>query len=225
MSQSGPSLVEQAASVHRLLNLAPMPALSEREMLEVLLPLANESATDEQKARAMFATSLSHSLPAKTAAQYAKLQGSEFFRKPWASVTKERDWFHSQVTEILQDRDSARKKLRADVTAAFGDVVLIPMVKLEDWSITYELRYYALNMRAMCAFALALLLDESKGFGAALKTCKLSNCPNLFLSLPTSKGGRPPLYCSTDHQTEFANEGSARRTAAWRERKGARKPK
>lgn len=230
MGQAGESLLEQAARIHRTLSLTPYPPFSEREMLQRVLHLANDprDLTDEQKAEAMFATMLSHGFPSKTMAQYARLMkqtDKSFFRNAWAGIEPERAQFRYQVEEVFRNRDDARKKLEAKVAAAFGDVVLVPMVSVKSWIISYELRYFALNTRGACAFALALLLDESKGFGAALKKCRLSECPNFFLSLPAESGGRPPLYCSTAHQMERSNQDSAERKRRQRDKAKARKAK
>jgi hypothetical protein len=222
MSRQGESAVEKAQDAHRALNLLPFPELPDREIVRRVLHLAND-CTDEQKQEALFVSVLSHGLPTNATAAMARSPGSDYLRKQWAALADDRDRFREQIELVYESRDVARRKLRNEVAAALKDIVPIPRLVLTAWNVQTEIRYYALTWQAACGFTLALLLDESRGLGAALKKCKLSPCPNIFLSLPSAGGGRPPLYCSRDHQSEFAAQSGADRTERWRKKKAKKR--
>lgn len=228
----GLSLIEKAHEIHRHLTLEGFPdteikkfreALSDQEIVARMLHLAND-CTDEEKEQAMWAMDISHGMPTPVTKKIASLHGSEFLRKFWGSILEERLSFRDQVTSVYENPKAARRQLYDYVVAGIDNIVPITTLSLtKQWSVQPNTRYYALDFQAMCAFALALLLDESKGFGAALKKCKLGPCHNFFLSLPSAAGGRPPLYCSRDHQAEYAAVGGAERTERWRKRKAKKR--
>lgn len=144
----------------------------------------------------------------------------------WTSIEDDRARFKEQVKLVYDDRGAARKVLKDEVREGLRDLVPIPNLELlDDWTVRAETRYFANSIRAMCAFALALLLDESKGFGTALKICRLSLCPNYFLSLPSPSGGRPPAYCSREHQAMYSALSGAERTERWRKKKAKQRGK
>lgn len=223
MSQEKLSVVEIARNAHRDLNLLPYPALPEREIVRRVLHLAND-CTDEEKEEGLLVSMLSHGMPSPTAATLARIHGSDYLRKAWSSISAERDRFREKLEMVYSDRAAARKELRSEVVKGLGEIVPIPKLSLTDeWKVLPEVRYFALSVGAACAFALALLLDESAGLGTALKKCKLSPCHNIFLSLPSAAGGRPPLYCNRDHQAEYAAQSGADRTQRWRKRQAKKR--
>ena len=219
MSQKQLSLVEIAQNAHRDLNVLPYPALPNREIARRVLHLAND-CTDEQKEEALLISMLSHGIPSKDAEKLSRLHGGDYLRRAWDSIFTERIKFREQVELVFANRAKARKALRNEVVAQLGDVVPVPKLTLtKNWNVVPELRYFAKSLPAACAFGLALLLDESEGLGAALSKCKLSLCPNFFLSLASPSGGRPPKYCCRDHQLEYAAQSGAARTERWRQRR------
>ncbi len=224
MSQRPQSMVEKAREAHRSLNGLPFPLLPVQEIVRRVLHLAND-CTNEQMEEALLVTMLTHGIPTATLAALSRQHGSNYLGNAWNSISAERDRFREQVEMVYRNRDSARRKLRSEIVAAIDDIVVIPKLTLTGWSVKAELRYFTLDMQASCALALALLLDESNGFGAALKKCKLSPCSNFFLSLSSAKGGRPPLYCSRDHQAAIAPQSGAARTERWRAKKAKKRGK
>lgn len=218
-------MVEKARDAHRGLNGLPFPALPVQEIVRRVLHLAND-CTNEQMEEALLVTMLSHGIPTATSAALARSHGSNYLRNAWNSISAERDRFREQIEMVYRNRDAARRVLRDEVVAGLDDIVPIPKLSLTgEWSVQPTIRYFGLNAPAACAFALALLLDESRGLGAALKKCKLSPCPNFFLSLPSAAGGRPPLYCSRDHQAGNAAQSGALRTERWRKKKAKKRGK
>lgn len=219
MSRRSKSLVAQAREAQRQINEIPLPNLPEREIVRRSLHLAND-ATNEQKEEALLFIVFTEGFPTEQTAELARALGSEVLDNMWTSIEAERNRFREQIELVYQDRERARNTLQSEIVDGLRDLVPIPkLVLTEDWSVHPEIRYFANSVPAMCSFALALLLDESKGFGAALKNCKLAPCPNFFLSLPSPAGGRPPVYCSRDHQTVSSALSGAKRTERWRKRK------
>lgn len=225
MSPKRKSLVEIAKETHRDLNLVPSPALSQREIVERVLCLANESVTDQQKEAAQFVSMLSHGFSKAEIEKLAKLHGSDFLRRVWNGFSADRERFHDQIELVHEDRTRARKILRDQIAADLDDVVPIPEITFsEDWKVVTETRYFALSLQGACAFALALLLDESTGLGTALRKCKLEPlCSNFFLSLPSPKGGRPPQYCCRAHQEMYAAQTGAERMERYRQNKAKKR--
>ena len=219
MSRRPISQVEQARDAHRQINEIPLPALSEREIVRRALHLAND-CTNEQKEEALLFTVFSLGYPTKQTAELARALGDQILANMWISVEAERNRFREQIETVYDDRVAAREALRSEIIIGLNDLVPIPKLSLTDeWEVRPEIRYFANNISALCSFALALLLDESKEFGAALRICKLSPCPNYFLSLPSPAGGRPPAYCSRDHQAMYSALSGAERTERWRNKK------
>lgn len=234
--QTGVSLVEKAHDIHRLLTTEGLPesqlkkvrkVLSDQEIVARMLHLAND-CTYEEKEQAMWAMDISHSMPTTVLEKLASLHGKKFLREFWDSILDERYAFRDRVMLVYENPKAARRLLREFVVAGIDSVVPITTLSLtKQWDVHRDTRYYARDTQAMFAVTLALLLDESKGLGAALKVCKLGPCENFFLSLPSPTGGRPPLYCNRDHQTEYAAQGGRERTKRWRRKKSkpARKSK
>ena len=225
MSPRPISQVEQARDAHRQINEIPLPTLSEREIVRRALHLAND-CTNEQKEEALLFAVFSLGYPTEQTAELARSLGDEILGNMWISIETDRIRFREQIESVHDDRAAARKALRSEILVGLSDLVPIPKLSLtDDWKVRSEIKYFANNISALCSFALALLLDESKGFGAALKTCQLSYCPNYFLSLPSPAGGRPPAYCSRTHQKITSKLSGAERTERWRKREAMKRGK
>jgi hypothetical protein len=231
MSRDEPTVDQAHRLQHEILDsIRAWPLLEDREIARRVLHLAND-CTDDQKAEAMFTTLLSNTPPQGAVEQLSKNMKRDrdlsLVRKFWSESADDRARFRAHVTMIYTNRKAARRQLNEEVLNGLNEVVPIPELVFDGTSIRTDVRYFALSLRASCAFALALLLDESKGLGESLKECRLDVCQNRFLSLPTASGGRPPLYCCREHQALHAAETGAARTARWREkqREGSRRRK
>ena len=228
--RSGESLLEQAQRVHRALAALPLGETSERELVRRALLLANEDCSDAEKAEALlFYSLLSHGIPAAAGTQFARTYAKEEqarVRKWWDGLNRVRVQMREAVELVMSDRDTARTRLRPRLQEAVQNVVLIPSVSWDGHRLATAHRYYAMSVDAMCGYALALLLDQDRKFADALKVCALKQpkCERVFLSLPSKKGGRPPLYCTREHQAIAAAWTGQDRTRLWRQRK-ARKAK
>jgi hypothetical protein len=225
MSRPKDTLVQKALASHKLINEIGFPALSETEIVRRTIYLAND-CTDEEKEAALFAGLLSHGIPQKNIAQIASIHGGDFLRAKWNEIRDEREQFREQVSLVYEDREAARKALRREIEDAIRSVAPVPKLSLTDnWRLELEVRYISDAYRPACAFALALLLDESRKLGAALRICNLGPCQNYFLSLPAPAGGRPPVYCTPSHQAMNSAQTGAERTERWRRKKAQEKGK
>ena len=234
MSHTQVSLIEKAHNIHRLLTMEGLPesqlkkvrkVLSDQEIVARMLHLAND-CTYEEKEQAMWAMDISHSMPTTILEKLASLHGKKFLREFWDSILEERYTFRDRVMLVYENPKAARRTLREYVDSGLEYVVPITTLSLtKQWDLHRDTRYYARDTQAMFAVTLALLLDESLGFGAALKVCKLGPCENFFLSLSSPAGGRPPLYCGRDHQAEYAAVDGPERTARWRRNKASKSQK
>ena len=175
----------------------------------------------EAESFSMFAGS--HGLPAceleslaKQAAEQDGLTRTELW---WRKIRHEREAFREDLDLIHQNRKTARRKLRAKIEESIAQTVCVPNLTWTGQELVIELRYLPNGIEAICGYIVALLLDEKRGMGDALRICKLDKCDDYFLSLPAAQGGRPPLYCSREHQAIKSALSSAKRTAKWRRRK------
>jgi len=139
------------------------------------------------------------------------------FRREWDNYRPERDWMRSAVELVMHDPATARVKLRKEIEEGASQVLVSPAIRWNGRAFATELNYFALSIPALMGYAIGLLLDEDRGLAVALKRCAL--CQRIFLSVPSAKGGRPPLYCTRDHQDIVARASGAERTAKWRKSK------
>jgi hypothetical protein len=74
------------------------------------------------------------------------------------------------------------------------------------------------GVEAGYAYALALLHDPTREWGAALRRCKHEPCNAFFLAFPSAEGGPTPKYCCPEHQKAADAANAAERVARYRAR-------
>jgi hypothetical protein len=226
---------EQFNAVGFLVN---RPPLSEQEIVQRALHLADPKATILQKAQAMlnFADGrlVSHDsdMPAAVAGGTAE-HGHLAVEHWWQSVAKEREMFRAAVLDVAAtnapgDRPRYRrpqrkpmmKKYTPWISESLEDIVIVPRLVWEHTRSKTELRYYSLNTRAACGFALMLLLDDRRPLKERLRLCReTGGCGRPFLASVNPGGSAPSVYCSEDCRANAKREQTAARVARLRARR------
>jgi hypothetical protein len=106
-------------------------------------------------------------------------------------------WTHEQVTGW---------------SSSAQHLLLIPHIDFDfgQWSVEYEYRYRGdPDDWPRCAYALLLLLDESRPYGRDLCRCQLEGCGNFFLVVRPPKGRPQRLYCPDTDHAEKAHDATA----------------
>jgi hypothetical protein len=203
--------------------------LTEYEVVQRALHLADPNATILQKSEALlnFADGrlMSHgwSGPATTAPEIAE-RGPRAIEHWWETISTEREMFRSAVADILaagEKRTAVRKKYTAWIAEALQDVIVVPRLVWDGTRSETELRYYSLNTRAACGYALMLLIDERRVLKDLLRRCKPESggCGRPFLAAVKSGGSPLSVYCSDDCRANAKREQTAARVARLRARR------
>jgi hypothetical protein len=212
--------------------------LAERDVLRTALLLANERIDDDEKLEVIAYVALGAPLTQGTPhleflkfleqLKRRRLKGAPVMKMVipamWSVLQPDREWMRSSVELVMSDPVAARTQLRERIEEATREILVSSPLRWDGHSLVSEPRYFALTPRALTGYAIALLIDERRGFAGKLLRCAFMGCPRIFLSLPSDKGGRPPLYCTREHQAKAAALTGAERMAKWRKAK-ARKAK
>ena len=115
-----------------------------------------------------------------------------------------RDWLDRIVTS-----HGARKAVADEVASAVEASVSAHVLFVRG---RIAVTYYFESVAAVCAFAAALMLDESKGLTSRLGKCGWCGRFNLDLHAK----GRPRRFCSAEHKRLADNASSAVKVRKWR---------
>jgi hypothetical protein len=221
-------LLRQTAEAHATINWGAYlnPPMDDSEIVERVLPLANERSSVSEIEIARDTTQLSHDHPRDPAA-YEELAMIPEMRKLtldfWDRTRERREWFRSGLLAIIEDPTRAARSLGQDLDGLINQIVIIPQLTWDGKSLVRQDYLHSLSLGGTLAYVLMLLLDPDRGLTPALRQCKLNECGRFFLS--RSKGGRRPLYCSQtcrDIGNAFASVETTRR---WREKKANQRKK
>jgi len=218
--------------------LVSRPPLTEYEIVQRALHLADLKATIIQKAEAMlnFAGGrlLSHDTDPAAAAQATAEHGQQGIENWWHSIAEEREMFTQAVLEVERtnapgDRPRYRRPQRKPVmqkytpwiTESLEDIVVVPRLVWEVPHSRTELRYYALSTKAACGFAFMLLLDDRRALKDLLRLCRpdAGGCGRPFLASIRRSGSAPSVYCSDDCRSNAKRELTKARVARLRARR------
>jgi hypothetical protein len=226
--------VDQTAALHATL-LKPSSlvsrAIGDDAVVSAAIGLTNESLSLEEKYFAIspwteladgFALEAKSSRAAKNLQRVLSddhdLRRSVLDR--WDAIRESRASFRAKLAAIVDDKASAIETARRSIEEALLDqIVIVPKLSWNGKSLEREDHVFTRSLDGVIGYALMLLLDRDRDLAARLKRCKLSACGNFFLTQPASSGGRPPLYCSREHQAIHSRETGAERTQRWRKAK------
>ena len=228
MSHSlGQDQFQQARELHRAINgLADMdlfvPA-TDWELVERGLLLANEPRGLSQ-VEAMYTMVLfgPYGLPARALAKSRGTDAQMQAQRWWREIEPDRIGFRGALDKVIANRSRARAAMRRELESAVDRLTAIPRLSWTRDGLESTVNVFAPEPRAITGYVLALLLDEKRRIGKALRRCKLAECGNYFLSRAQSGGGRPPVYCSKTCQGVVTALSSAERNARWRKRKASK---
>lgn len=206
--------------------------LSDRELVERLLPLSN-IATERQMAEiwefvgfgVFFEEGWSPQLRSLMLG-YEKhpVELIEQVRQWWTEIKAERTWFQERLITLIRGSREGKACLVNEAVELQADVVPVSQRRWQNGEFVVETRLYPLSIKAAAAYVLLLLLDRKrlKKLGGNLARCRLDACGAFFLSVAPAKGGPRPKYCSQTHQGLAAKLTAAERTQRWRKRQAAK---
>jgi hypothetical protein len=128
--------------------------------------------------------------------------------------------------ELAADLDSIRvggeqaAGLHEKVTRIGWRILLIPDIASHRRRLTVGYHYRPESLEAAIAYALALLLDDSRPFRKKLCRCDLSTCRRFFWAPPSmpGKGGKPlTTACTHEHKKLADAEKAVERVRRWRD--------
>jgi len=206
------------------------PALDEVSLITRVLALATPEANPDVMSAeifdAMYITGLSHGFPSsldRIEELVSDEQTQATVRDFWDATDTERAWFREALASIVDGRKGKVHELRRTLTDHMDGVVFVPDVEWTGRSLVERTRVYALRPMGALVYVVMLLLDEKRGHFKSLRQCKLDGCHRYFLSYST--GGRPPVYCCSEHRVLAASLTGAERTERWRKRKAKKRGK
>lgn len=188
----------------------PGPSLSERELLQLVLNLANGQTPEGPLLYA---------------------PGLRLIPSPHGAPVL--------TPSSLETIGGVREKLREDLVGAMGPglpvarfeqlktlaaaMVAVPTYDIQKGRtrlLHVRWRYMPTSLESILAYAVLLLRDESEGrkFGDDLKRCKLDSCQIFFFSSDRSEPtGKPrESYCTREHMLEAHRQTSTERVRRWR---------
>lgn len=218
----------------RLSEFLHLPNYTGLEFVERALPLANSHATDEEKTNAYFLTQYGVLLDQATtlnqvAPEFPTIEdaigtidtGSDLEGRIlsfWSQLEGVRIEFRRALQLLLNSQKRAERELYDYVCESLDDLVLVPTLTWGGSKAQIQIKYCPLSTRAVLGYTLMLLLDCERNLGRYLRKCKLDSCDGFFISRASTKGGRKPLYCRTDHKKEADSASGAKRTREYRKR-------
>jgi hypothetical protein len=230
---------------HRLaMPAGVVPRLEDRALLEALLPFASLTATLLEKLTAECylrsgATDLTfvsvdpqrlqkllQSRARRTHPDY--IHENEFLNEVenwWEAVAADRRLYRQRLELVGGDRGGARRELGPVIGEAIARICPITRLEWDGQRVIRTEAFRSTDPHATLDYSLALLLDESKGFGEILRRCKWQDCRGFFLTRSGPAGGPRPIYCRSEHRVLAAGVTSPSRSAKYRERLRARQPK
>lgn len=220
-------LLEQINYRHQIFNAIEaeleIPELSEQEIVQRVLHLANPHPTFDQKVEAMLncadSRPLSHGYSLKRDTTWAYAEHPKYaVTHWWDSVMETRAEFRKAIIATINSPKAARRRYSKKIREALGQIVVIPHDVWDGRSGTTELRRFSQNTSAACGYVLMLLLDEERSHGGLLRLCKLEECARPFLGVHAPGGSPPKSYCSDDCTAIAKRIGNAARQAALRKR-------
>jgi hypothetical protein len=97
-------------------------------------------------------------------------------------------------------------------------IAIRPEFNLKQGAIERGFRYFPTDLQAAAAYALLLLLNDTRG-RERLCRCKYSNCQCYFLELKATTGRPRRAYCSHEHFQAARKQGAAKRIREYRRKK------
>jgi hypothetical protein len=122
------------------------------------------------------------------------------------------------VEQFYTSPMQARKENAEKIAELIGKGVLACRPSFADGHVTQLLQFQG-GVEAQCGYGLALLYDNERGYGEALRRCALDSCHQWFLALPGHR-----RHCSDAHRRQADKERAPARARRWRTSKRSRKP-
>lgn len=123
--------------------------------------------------------------------------------------------------QLIASSEGGKQQVSEQVNEVLEDVSAAVVARLDPRR-RLSIRFVADTVEAVCAVAMALILDEQRGLARRLAVC--GHCGKFNLDL-RSEGGRPRKFCSDEHKRLFDAKDSANRQARFRERHRQRRRK
>lgn len=221
-------LLEQIVYRHQIFNAIEVemdiPELSEQEIVQRVLHLANLHPTYDQKVEAMLNCAdkrpLSHGYSIERDMAWANAEQPKYaISHWWDSISEVRAEFRDAVFTTFKTPTAARRKYSKKIRDALEQIVVIPRHVWDGRSCKTELRYFSLKTSAACGYVLMLLLDDQRPYGNLLRLCKLEECGRPFVGVHAKSGSPLTIYCSDDCKTIAKRHHNAARQAALRVRR------
>jgi hypothetical protein len=221
-----------------------IPPVAEREFVDATIQLANLASDDPDEAMQLYWTftlrPYGHSRwDQRNDIERVNTQEIRAFRGD-AQILGVLKTAQPRVRKVLLDLVEKPRTARlchaSKITDWISKLELCVIPKFERNTLRYENVAYASTsvgpagapdpltdlILPIAGWALAVLLDQNRRVGQYLHQCRLEECGNLFLALPTKDGGKPIRYCSDEHIAEARRQQAARRSQRYRERIASR---
>ena len=224
------STATQIDKLQRELLSIPSKALQDREIVDRGLIFAKECPTQTEILHAMFyfgylgiaqQLSLPNSGPDWQAQFIRLMERTPSLREQmnlyWRNLEKDRKDFRQKLIAVNDNAKKAAKEMGSALDKIREDMLIVTRPVRDQHGLRLEHRYYPQSIRASYGYVLDLLLF--RGFAKDLRRCRLKLCQAFFLSAPALKGGRRPVYCSTECQVASKKLQDAERQAKHRYRK------
>jgi hypothetical protein len=156
--------------------------------------------------------------------------GTDLFQPLWirplaetgseAAGKLESDRAEAQVLleQFAESRTWAREHNTEKIAELIGKGVLACRPSFADGHVTQLLQFQG-GVEAQCGYGLALLYDNARGYGEALRRCALDSCRQWLLAVPGHR-----RHCSDAHRRQADKERAPARARRWRTSKRSRKP-
>jgi len=228
---------DAAATILKGARGQPGPALTERELLQLVVNFANGG---KLAGPLLHAPGVRFLVPLERSQDGQRWVAGTLDHDPTAADVAPTEHLAQLRAQLTQDLASAigkglPQKDLDRLKSAASQMVATPAYEIQQQrqGRSYAQRrhlhvrwhYVPLSLEATLALAVLWLRDDDLKLGADLKRCKLETCGRFFFSSARAEqtgkqAGRPPeLYCDNAHMIEAHKATAAERTRRWREKK------
>jgi hypothetical protein len=195
------------------------PAVSERDLLESAIDFANLPTL---KGPLLQLPGLK--LPRRLMEDSRKRGLTVAFGVDDPALLDQREQFREDLAATIEaGDDSLAPSTAARLKRDAARMVLIPRYTFESHRMRVRYHYLPEDLKAVLAYVILILRDESKRFKAEFARCQLKRCGKFFF-IPdvVSQGRRRKSYCCEEHMLEQHRATGAERVQKHRARQAAK---
>jgi hypothetical protein len=196
------------------------PAVSEREFLESAIDFANSPTL-----KGPFLHVPGLKLPKRLMEESSERGLTVALGVNDPALLEQRDQFREDLAAIIEaGTDSLAPSTATRLKQDAARMVLVPRYTFESRRMQVRFHYLPEDLKAVLAYVILILRDESKRFKTEFARCQFKRCGKFFfISDVVSQGRRRKSYCCEEHMAEQHRETGADRVRRHRERVAAKR--